>query len=111
MPITNTRTKKILASKYSLCDSLWSQARGLMFSGRKCLLFKFSEDKRVSLHMFFVFFPIDVLYLDKGMRIVEIKLGFRPFSYYAPKRAARYIIEIPSEPKIDVKLGDLITVE
>jgi hypothetical protein len=45
--------------------------------------------------MFFVFYPIDVLFLDRENRIVEIKRHFLPFTIYAPKKKSMTIIELP----------------
>ena len=80
--------------QYKICKSAWSKARGLMFSRKKNLVFVFNKEKRISLHMLFVFFSIDVLFLDKNKRIVEIKKNFRPFSFYTSKEKAKYVIEL-----------------
>jgi uncharacterized membrane protein (UPF0127 family) len=44
--------------------------------------------------MFFVFYPIDVVFLNNRREIIELKPGFRPFTIYRLKRKARYIIEL-----------------
>ncbi len=80
--------------KYKICRSAWNKARGLMFSRKKNLVFVFDDEERRSLHMFFVFFPIDVLFLDKNKRVVEIKKNFMPFTFYKSKEKAQYIIEL-----------------
>ena len=54
----------------------------------------FDDDAVRSLHMFFVFYPIDVLFLDANRRIVEMKEGFRPFHFYVPRVPSRYVIEL-----------------
>jgi uncharacterized protein len=46
--------------------------------------------------MVFVFYPIDVLFLDKNKVVVEVKDNFRPFSFYTPKNKAMYVIELPA---------------
>jgi len=65
-----------------------------MFSRQKNLVFLFNKEKIIPLHMFFVFFPIDVVFLDSNRQIVELKENFRPFSFYTPKSKAKYIIEL-----------------
>ena len=45
--------------------------------------------------MFFVFYPIDVLFLNKNKIVVEMKENFKPFTFYTPKNKALYIIELP----------------
>ena len=44
--------------------------------------------------MFFVFYKIDVLYLDENKKVIEIKKNFKPFSSYTPKNKAKYVIEL-----------------
>jgi len=62
----------------------------------------------MSLHMWFVFFPIDVLFLNKNKKIIEIKKDFRPFRFYTTKKKARYAIELPKGHKYKLKLGDRV---
>jgi hypothetical protein len=78
----------------------------------KGLLFEFKQEKIVSLHMFFVFYPIDVLFLDKKRKIVELIHNFRPFTpIYVPKKRSKYVIEVPkgSITRTDTKVGDLVS--
>ena len=60
--------------------------------------------------MFFVFYPIDVLFLNKNKIIVEIKENFRPFAFYTPKNKAKYIIELSQKTikKTKTQIGDKI---
>jgi uncharacterized membrane protein (UPF0127 family) len=85
--------------KYILCKSLLSKAKGLMFSRPKNLVFEFDKPRLVSLHTFFVFFPIDVFFLDEKKKIVE-KTRMRPFSFYLPNNKAKYVVEIASKTKV-----------
>ena len=45
--------------------------------------------------MFFVFYPIDVLFLDKNKIVVDIKENFKPFTFYTSKSKSVYVIELP----------------
>jgi uncharacterized protein len=91
----NRTRGRILAREHKLCNTLWSQARGLMFSRKRALVMDFGSSRRIGLHMMFVFFPIDALYADEKKRVVEIKRNFYPFTLYTPQRKARYVIELP----------------
>ena len=94
--IFNKTTKTTVSRNHMLCKSSFSKARGLMFRLRpKALIFVFEKPKIVALHMFFVFFPIDVIYLDKKKEVIEIKEQFMPFSFYTPKKKASYVVELP----------------
>ena len=96
MIIINKTKGKILAKKAKLCKSHISKAIGLMFSRKaKPLMFIFDKEEIVQLHMFFVFFPIDIIYIDSNNQVVEIKENFRPFAFYNPKNKAKYVIELP----------------
>jgi uncharacterized membrane protein (UPF0127 family) len=91
-----------------LYDTILSQARGLMFSRKKNLLFSFKREDSVSLHMLFVFFPIDVLFLDSKKQVVE-KARLFPFSVYFPMKRCMYLLEL-SFPGFSekVKIGDFL---
>jgi uncharacterized protein len=96
MEIRNLTRRKTLAKDFKICRSLWSKARGLMFCRKRALVMVFERDELVPLHMLFVFFPIDVLYLDSSKRVIEIKKGFCPFTFHTPKKRARYVVELPA---------------
>jgi len=80
---------------------------GLMFCLKpRTLIFDFDQEHIISLHMFFVFFPIDVIFLDKDKRVIEIKRNFKPFTIHESKNKAQYIIE--SSIGINIDLNDKI---
>lgn len=104
------KTKNIILEKeYKICNNFLSQLKGLMFSRKKTLIFDFKKEKKISLHMLFVFFPINVLFLNNNKEIVEIK-KLNPFTFYKSNESSRYIIEIPSKwfNKYNVDIGDKI---
>ncbi len=94
--IVNGTKKTVLSEKAICCASLWRKASGLMFSPQKDLLFIEQKEKTIPLHMFFVFYPIDVVYLDSAKMVVEIKENFSPFTFYTPQKKAQYVLELKS---------------
>ncbi|HJN57266.1 MAG TPA: DUF192 domain-containing protein [Candidatus Woesearchaeota archaeon] len=94
MQIKNKTKKTVIAKNAKACKNIISQTIGLMFSKTRPLIFIFKKEKIIPLHMFFVFYPIDVLFLNKKNIVVEIKENFRPFTFYTPKSKAMYIIEL-----------------
>ena len=86
------------------CNSLWSKARGLMFSKKKDLLFIFKSEQYISLHMLFVFFPIWAIYLDKDKTVTKIK-KLNPF-VSSVRGKAKYILELTE--KSNLKIGDQV---
>ncbi|MEK6905447.1 MAG: DUF192 domain-containing protein [Nanoarchaeota archaeon] len=93
MIIRNT-TQKIISNEEIICNSFFSQARGLMFRQKQNLIMTFNRERKVSLHMFLVFYPIDVLILNKNKEIVEIKRNFKPFTFWHSKEKGKYIVEL-----------------
>jgi len=107
--IKNTTQNQVLAKEHVFCTSFFSKARGLMFSRPKALVMDFKKEKIIPLHMLLVFFPIDVLFLNQKKVVVEVKRNFRPFSFYTPKKKARFLVELPYEAKAGV--GDKIQIK
>ena len=56
--------------------------------------------------MFFVFYPIDVLLLNRKKEIVEIRRNFKPFTFWKSKEKGKYVLELafPEEYKLGDKL-------
>lgn len=71
------------------------------------LLLVESAESRVNtaIHMWAVFFPLGVVWIDSNRLVVDTKLA-RPWGIYIPKEAARYILE--GSPSIlgSVAVGD-----
>ncbi len=94
MRIINNTKKRVITETCHQCLSMWQKAAGLMFSKQKDILFIEDKEKKIPLHMYFVFYPIDVLYLNKKKRVTEIKEYFQPFTFYNPKNKAQYVLEL-----------------
>ncbi len=95
--ITNKTTNQIISNKEIICNNVFSQSLGLMFSKRKNLIMVFNKERKISLHNFFVFYPIDVLILDENKKIIEIKENFKPFTFWNSKNKGKYLIELGKE--------------
>ena len=112
--ITNNRTKKILSKKQKFLTTPLQKAIGLMFKPKLkgCLVFKWKKSLIIGLHMWFVFQSIDVLWLDKNNKVVELLENFRPFTFYTPKKKACRVLELPDGTirRSKTKLGDTISI-
>ena len=97
MPIKNATTNQVIAVSSRQADSLLSRSMGLMFSKPRqaAPILKFEKEMKISLHMAFVFYLIDVIFVNKARRVVDVKENFRPFETYASNRKALYAIELP----------------
>jgi len=106
-----------LTNKVELADTFWRRFRGLMFRRRfprgSALLFKLPKPGRYGIHMFFVWFPIDLLYLDSRFVVVELREGLRPWRTHRPKAIANYFIELPAGTisRSNVKIGHKIALQ
>ncbi len=105
---------KTIIKKIKHANTTWQRTKGLMFEDKKkfdyALIFEFPIESKLgaSLHMIFVFFPINVLFLNKEKKVVD-KVTLPPFQpNYTPKKAAKYVIEMPQGKAKNVKIGSTI---
>jgi uncharacterized membrane protein (UPF0127 family) len=97
--VVNRRSGTRLATAARWCDSFQCRLRGLMFRrvlppGEALVLVEGVESRAAtSIHMFFVPFPIGVVWINTAGRVVDkvLALPWRPF--YAPRAPARYTLE------------------
>ena len=112
MAINNITKKTILETDFKFCNDAYSKSIGLMFSKKRklALIFKFSKERIIGLHMLFVFYPIDVLFLNKNNIVVDKKENFKPFTFCKSKKKATYAIELPEGTikKTKTNIGDKI---
>lgn len=109
-----TKNKKVI-DKIRIADTFFSRFKGLMFEAQKnfdyALIFEMNKESRImsSIHMLFVFFPIDVIFLDSQKRVVEVKEKLLPFTIsFTPKKPTKYIIEMPVGKSKDINVNDLL---
>jgi len=105
---------KQLMKKVKIANTSWERMRGLMFEEEKrfdyALVLEMPKEARLesSIHMMFVFFPIDVLFLNKKRKVV-VKVTVQPFiPNYTPKKAAKYVIELPAGRAKSVRIGSTL---
>jgi len=100
MRLVDCTTGKLLASEVELADTFWRRFRGLMLRGKfsqgKALLFKFPKPGRRGVHMWFVRFSIDLVYLDSSFRVVELRAQLKPWRFHRPRAIVSYLIELPA---------------
>ena len=92
-----------LSIKLEIADDSYKKAKGLMYRSRlqrdKGMLFIFAAERRYSFWMLNMQFGIDILWLDRNMRIVDITKGAMPAKSifnsrnYSPSKPAMYVIE------------------
>ncbi|WP_094226651.1 DUF192 domain-containing protein [Methanolobus psychrotolerans] len=88
---------KEVATDIDFACSLFKQVKGLMFSSKihdnYALVFVMKKTQKVSLHMLFVNFPIDAIFLDEQKRVIKTT-SLRPWlGTCSCKDKVKYIIE------------------
>ncbi len=112
MPIKNVTRNTIIASSSRIADSVFSRATGLMFSRptEAAMVLKFPRETVIRLHTFFVFFPIDIVMVSSGLRVVGLFEKMPPFTTYSAKGKARLVVELPAGTiaKSRTRVGDTV---
>ncbi len=102
---------KIIVKNVKIIKSSLKQIIGLMFSKQKNIIFEFKKEKKELIHMFFVFYPIDLIFLNKNKKIIELKQNLKPFTIYKSKNKAKYILELKKNTikNNNIKIDDKIS--
>ena len=96
-----------------VADTFWTRLRGLI--GRKAL--RPGEGLLImpckGVHMWFMRFPIDVIYVGADNRVVDVDEHLAPWTIGRPRKHARYVIEVPAGTvaATDTAVGDLLSVD
>jgi hypothetical protein len=99
----------LVASRASLADNFFSRLKGLMFrrtmDREEALVFY----RTASIHTFFMRFPLDLVFLDKKMRIIKVFKGLKP-GRIAVCLAAYVAVELPGGriAQKGLEIGDVL---
>ena len=94
--VANLTRGQTLVSSGRVADTFFTSLRGLI--GHKPL----TEGEGLlivpsnSIHTQFMGFPIDVLYVDKGLRVVAMDQAMVPWRFGRIHRGARFVVELPA---------------
>ena len=97
------------------CDSYLCRMLGLMFRSRLeegtglLIVEPRTGIGQTTIHMWFVFFSLGVIWLDEALTVVDKKLA-KPWRIYAPKAPARYMLEVRPEILDKVTIGDVLEI-
>ena len=96
MIVSNSGRGTVLGEAIEVAVTAGQRVRGLL--GRECLmdgqglLFKGCS----SLHTFFMQFPIDIIYIDRGGKVLRAAPEVRPFRLVPAPIRAYYALELPA---------------
>lgn len=99
-----------LPLRITVANNFVQRLRGLMF--KKTI----AENEGLlitpcnSIHMFFMKFAIDAVFLDKHHCIVELKEHVKPWSIIPPVKSAHATLELPAGTikKMNLQIGDIV---
>lgn len=112
---TNQTRGVILCARLEAAGGLAGKSRGLL--GRGCLdddagmLFEAGRlEPFMWMHMFFMHFPIDIVFLDRENRVIRISHSLRPWRISALVWGARRALELAAGAarRSGTQVGDLI---
>jgi uncharacterized membrane protein (UPF0127 family) len=102
-----------------IADTPIKRAIGLMFrpalNNNECMLIKFKRESFPGIWMHNMLFAIDIIWLDKNMKIVEVVSNAKPCKLfdcktYIPSSKAQYVIEMNAglAKKLHIKCNEKI---
>lgn len=84
-----------LALKIKLANTYLTRLKGLLFHKQPLVKEGLLITPCNSVHMFFMRFSIDVVFLDSSNRIVKVVEDLKPWRIVAPVRGASKALELP----------------
>ncbi|MDP3989935.1 MAG: DUF192 domain-containing protein [archaeon] len=104
--IINKSNNELISEKEIVCKTPLSWTLGLMFQPKRNALFSFPTKRRIFLHNWFVFYPLDLIILDENKQVIEYKENFKPFSLWNSRTEGKYLIELGKDRiKNKIKIG------
>ncbi|MGE0130947.1 MAG: DUF192 domain-containing protein [Blastocatellales bacterium] len=112
MKIYHRATGQCLAEEVALANTFFKRLRGLMFRRRLAPAEALWLRPCNGVHTFWMLFAIDVIFLDRELRIVKLVENMRPFRATSIQLAARSVVEMPAHTisRASLKVGDQLEV-
>jgi uncharacterized protein len=98
----------VVCERCVVASTPWARMKGLL--GRASLdpsegmLFR----RTGSIHMWFMRFPIDVVFCDRDLVVIDVERGLRPWRF-ASRRGAKVVVELAEGAAAGVRPGDRLT--
>jgi len=109
--VINRARGSVLVERARWCRSFLCRLRGLTFrrrlgEGEGLILVERREGRsRTAIHMWAVFFPLGVLWINSRYVVVDARLA-RPWRMYQPAAPAQYVLEGNPAILSDITIGD-----
>jgi len=115
--INKSKSKQDAIQNIKVCDSFIEKGLGLMFRKNLApnagILLADKHESRLNagIHMLFMNFDITVLWLDKGLKVVDKALAKKWRPLYLPDKPAQYVVELHQTQFDYYAVGDQLLLE
>jgi uncharacterized protein len=110
----NLTRQTCLATALALADTHWTRLRGLL--GLRSSDFRNGSGLWIvpchGVHTLGMGFPIDVVYLDRALRVIHVQSDLRPWRFAPIRTEAASVLELPSGAAAETRtaVGDKIEI-
>ncbi|HLV98421.1 MAG TPA: DUF192 domain-containing protein [Ktedonobacterales bacterium] len=111
--VINTTRAAVLAERAGFADSIMTRTLGLMGQANLPAGTGLVLDPCTSIHMFFMRFAIDALYVAQNGAVLRVVPHLRPWGVGPIIWRARYVVELPAgtAARTGTQAGDTLRVE
>ncbi|MGE4234488.1 MAG: DUF192 domain-containing protein [Bacteriovoracia bacterium] len=106
MKITRKTDQLLISENCETADTFFSRFRGLM--GRDSAGGGLLLQSCNSIHTFFMKIPIDVIYLDKDLKVLKVVHSMKPWRVDFPVFGADSVLELESGRGREIQPGDVL---
>ncbi len=115
----NNLSKNEVIKDIQIADTVGALTKGLMFKKKGRMLLSFHFCARHGIWMFCMKFPLDLVFIDKNKKIINIVENAKPISLnpktwklYYPKKRCRHVLEVEAgfTKKVGLKPGDVVEI-
>ncbi len=94
--VENATRGTALATRARIADTFWARLKGLI--GKRDLAR--GEGLVIvpckGVHMWFMRFPIDVVYVDKEGKVIDVDENLPPWAVGRPRPSSHFVVELPA---------------
>jgi uncharacterized membrane protein (UPF0127 family) len=103
----NQTNKEIIAQRTIVAVNFWTRLRGLMFTANLPVGTALWLKPCNGIHMFFMRYPLDIIFLDNNLTVVHIIENLQPWRLSPIIKKATSVLELPAGSITGkVNLGD-----
>lgn len=113
MEIYNQRTNQLISSNVEMANTYFKRLKGLMFKRSIPSDFSLIITPCNSIHMFFMRFPLDILFVNKENQVVGVSSRIKPWRLSKIYFKAHYVIEMNAGTieRLNISKGDILFIK